>query len=145
MVVMRDGALLAHMSVADMRGPIAYCLAWPERAPARTAVPDLAALGQLTFSAPDFARFPALRIAREALDAGGWATNILNAANEIGVAAFLGGTLGFLEIAGLVEDTISTAVGLNLTRTPDTVDEALALDREARRIATGLVTRREAV
>jgi 1-deoxy-D-xylulose-5-phosphate reductoisomerase len=145
MVVLKDGALLAHMSAPDMKAPIAYCLAWPERSPVETAVPDLAALGSLTFAAPDPGRFPALRLAREALDAGVWATNILNAANEIAVAAFLAGGIGFLEIAGLVEDTIAAAVGRNLTRTPKTVDEALALDREARRIATGLATRREAV
>jgi 1-deoxy-D-xylulose-5-phosphate reductoisomerase len=144
-VIFRDGSMLAEMGAPDMRTPIAYCLAWPSREPAASARLDLAALGSLTFERPDHARFPALEIARQALDAGGSATNILNAANEIAVAAFLSGAIGFLEIAQLVEHTIERAVGLLPNRVPATVEEALAFDREGRRIAMELMTRRVTV
>jgi 1-deoxy-D-xylulose-5-phosphate reductoisomerase len=100
---------------------------------------DLAAIGSLTFELPDPERFPALRIAREALDLGGWATNILSAANEIAVAAFLGGTIGFLEIARIGEETIDEAARTAGRREPATVEEAVALDAEGRRIAERLV------
>ena len=145
LIDLSDGTTLAALSPPDMRTPIAHCLAWPERS--RAAVPrlDLAGLGGLSFERPDYDRFPALRIARSALELGGGATNILNAANEIAVAAFLAGGIGFLEIAEMVEDTIARAAGLSLTRAPATIAEAHALDREGRRIATELVTRREAV
>ena len=106
LVAFRDGAVMAGMGLPDMRMPIAHCLAWPESGPLGGRRLDLAELGSLTFERPDLGRFPALRLAREALDAGGWATNILNAANEVAVAAFLAGRIGFLEIAGLVEQTI---------------------------------------
>jgi 1-deoxy-D-xylulose-5-phosphate reductoisomerase len=142
LVDFRDGSTLAAMSPPDMRTPIAHCLAWPRRSEVASARLDLVAVGSLTFEAPDPERFPALRLAREALESGGGATNILNAANEIAVAAFLSGGIGFLEIAGMVEDTLDRAAGLNLTRAPATIDEALALDGHGRRIATELVERR---
>jgi 1-deoxy-D-xylulose-5-phosphate reductoisomerase len=84
-----------------------------------------------------------LKIARKALELGSWATNILNAANEIAVAAYLAGTIGFLEIAGISGDTIERADQQGLNRAPATIKDALALDREGRRIATGLVSRSE--
>jgi 1-deoxy-D-xylulose-5-phosphate reductoisomerase len=140
-----DGSTLAAMSPPDMRTPIAHCLAWPRRSDVASARLDLASIGALTFEAPDPERFPALRLAREALEAGGGATNILNAANEVAVATFLAGGIGYLEIAEMVEETLDRAAGLNLTATPATVGEALALDAEGRRIAADLVRQREAV
>jgi 1-deoxy-D-xylulose-5-phosphate reductoisomerase len=141
----RDGTSAAALSPPDMRTPIAYCMSWPRlNAVSRPSI-DLAAVGRLSFEAPDLERFPALRLARSTLESGGGATNILNAANEIAVAAFLAGRIGFLEIAEMVHDTIDRASGLNLIRTPETIAEALALDREGRRLAAERVMRREAV
>jgi 1-deoxy-D-xylulose-5-phosphate reductoisomerase len=133
-----DGSMIAQLSTPDMRVPIAYCLDWPERHPTRAGRLDLAALAALTFEKPDLERFPAIRIAREALDLGGWATNILNAANEVAVAAFLGGAIGFPEIARLAEKTLEAASGRSWTE-PDTVEAALAIDAEGRRIAANLI------
>jgi 1-deoxy-D-xylulose-5-phosphate reductoisomerase len=130
-----DGTMLAELGPADMRGPIARCLAWPQRPPAPPRRLDLAALGSLSFEAPDPERFPALLLARAALAAGGWATNILNAANEVAVEAFLAGRLGFLGIAGLVEDVLDRASGCGLSTAPATVEEALAIDALGRRLA----------
>ena len=141
-VAFRDGAMLAHMGPADMRLPIAHCLAWPKCGPTASARLDLALLHSLTFDEPDMERFPALRLALAALDMGGAATNILNAANEVAVAAFLSGAIGFLEIAGMVADTIERAAGLRLGAAPRTVEEALALDREARQMASERIARR---
>jgi len=140
LVAMRDGYVLAALSPPDMRTPIANCLAWPESSGAAVRSLDLAAIAKLEFEEPDASRFPALRLAREALETGGWATNMLSAANEIAVAAFLGGEVGFLEIAGIVEDTLGRAAG-SLQRDPTTVEEALTLDGHARRLASDLVTR----
>ncbi len=140
-VAFRDGSMLAQMSAPDMRTPIAHCLAWPERTESGSPRLDLAALGSLTFERPDPRRFPALRIAREALAAGGWATNIMNAANEIAVDAFLRHRIGFLEIAELVEETVARAAGL-ATETPASTEAALNLDREGRRIALELMQAR---
>ncbi len=131
LVHMSDGAVLAQMSSPDMRTPIAYSLAWPERMHAPTQRVDLAQLGALTFEAPDAERFPALRLAKEVLDAGGSAATVLNAANEVAVAAFLEGRLGFLGIAGLVEATLS-ACGDLIGQEPQVVDDILELDQEAR-------------
>ena len=102
-----DGSVLAQLGAPDMRTPIAYTLAWPERLsfPARRL--DLAALGGLTFFPPDDKRFPALRLARQALQSGGAAPTILNAANEVAVARFLAGEIGFLDIAAIVEHTMT--------------------------------------
>jgi 1-deoxy-D-xylulose-5-phosphate reductoisomerase len=138
LITMRDGYVLAALSPPDMRTPIAHCLAWPESGGAAVRSLDLAAIAKLEFEAADEHRFPALRLAREALEAGGWATNMLSAANEIAVSAFLDGRLGFLEIAGIVGDTLGRAAG-SLQRDPTTVEEALMLDGYARRIASDLV------
>jgi 1-deoxy-D-xylulose-5-phosphate reductoisomerase len=140
-VAFRDGSMLAQISAPDMRTPIAHCLAWPERTSSGSTRLDLAALGTLSFERPDPRRFPALRLAREALAAGGWATNIMNAANEIAVEAFLRHRIGFLEIAELVEETVERAAGLS-TKTPDSTEAALDLDREGRRIALELMEHR---
>ena len=131
MVEYVDGSILAQLGPSDMRVPIAYCLAWPERMATPMAPLDLVAIGRLDFEAPDLDRFPALRLAREALDAGGARPAILNAANEIAVAAFLEGRIGFLEIAAIVADTLA---GYD-PAPPETLDAVLAVDAEARRLA----------
>ena len=140
LVSFSDGYLLAALSPPDMRTPIAHCLAWPERSnPVSVKRLDLAEIGNLSFEAPDLERFPALKIARAALDTGGWATNILSAANEVAVAAFLAGRIGFLEIARIVEKAIERAATTVSPAPPATIDEAIALDAEGRRIAAELV------
>ena len=131
MVEYVDGSILAQLGPSDMRVPIAYCLGWPDRMATPMAPLDLVAIGRLDFEAPDLDRFPALRLAREALDAGGARPAILNAANEVAVAAFLAGRIGFLEIAAIVADTLS---GYD-PAPPETLDAVLAVDAEARRLA----------
>ena len=103
MVAYADGSVLAQLGTPDMRTPIAYTLAWPARMAAPSPRLDLAALGRLTFEPPDPVRFPALRLARDALTQGGSAPIVLNAANEIAVSGFLERRIGFLEIARTVE------------------------------------------
>jgi 1-deoxy-D-xylulose-5-phosphate reductoisomerase len=135
LVTFRDGAVLAALAPPDMRGPVAHCLTWPERVTDSRAHLDLANLPPLAFSAPDLGRFPALRVARSALDRGTRATNIMSAANEIAVQAFLAGRIGFLQIVQIVEETLARAAA-NLLHGPiGSIDEALALDREGRRVA----------
>jgi 1-deoxy-D-xylulose-5-phosphate reductoisomerase len=122
-----------------MRGPIAHCLDWPNRIESTRKRLDLAALPPLTFTQPDPARFPALTIARAALDRGTRATNIMSAANEVAVAAFLAGKIGFLQITDVVEDTLARA-GADLSAHPlQGIEEAIALDRHGRRIAAELI------
>jgi 1-deoxy-D-xylulose-5-phosphate reductoisomerase len=145
MVAYRDGSVIAEMSTPDMRLPIALCLAWPARSKLAGTRLDLARVGKLTFERPDVDRFPALKLARTALETGGWATNILNAANEIAVAAYLAGTIGFLQIARVVEETLERAAVQGFAGAPTTIKDALALDKEGRRIAAGLLGRRETV
>ena len=132
-----DGSVLAQLGTPDMRTPIAYTLGWPERMPAPAERLDLAALGQLSFEPPDLERFPALRLARLALQSGGAAPTILNAVNEVAVAGFLGGEVGFLEIAGIVEETLAT---MPLDK-PASLDAVFAVDSEARRVAEELIAR----
>ena len=130
-----DGSVLAQMSSPDMRTPIAYSLAWPERMPAPTARLDFVALRQLTFEAPDEVRFPALRIAREALRAGGTAPTILNAANEIAVEGFLAGQIGFMTIPKVVEAVLEASVSeIGMARAA-TLDDVIEADRAARSLA----------
>jgi 1-deoxy-D-xylulose-5-phosphate reductoisomerase len=133
-----DGSVLAQLSAPDMRTPISYALAWPERAAVSTARLDLAAIGNLTFEAPDTARFPALRLAREALRTGPAATAALNAANEVAVASFLGGRIRFLDISRIVEESLAAIdrsdAGI-IAKTPTSFDEVAAVDQAARRAA----------
>jgi 1-deoxy-D-xylulose-5-phosphate reductoisomerase len=137
-----DGSLLAQLGTPDMRTPIAHALAWPGRMQADVPRLDLAALSRLEFSAPDAIRFPALRLAREALLAGGGAPTILNAANEVAVERFLSGCLGFLEIARVVEETMSQLGAPPVAA----LDSVLALDAESRAAAARIAGRlREAV
>lgn len=140
LVQMSDGAVLAQLSCPDMRTPIAYSLAWPERMHVPNERLDLAEIGSLTFEAPDPERFPALRLAKEALAAGGSAGTVLNAANEIAVAAFLEKRLGFLAIAGLVESTLAACADL-ICLDPQTADDVLEIDEETRRRARGWLPR----
>ncbi len=126
-----DGSVLAQLGPPDMRTPIAHTLAWPDRMPTPMAPLDLVAIGPLEFEAPDPVRFPALRLAREALDAGGARPAILNAANEVAVEAFLQRRIGFLEIAAIVEHIVTCYD----PAAPDSVDAVLAIDAEARILA----------
>lgn len=131
MVEYVDGSVLAQMGTPDMRTPIAHTLAWPDRMATPCAPLDLAAIGRLDFEPADPVRFPALSLARAALQAGGARPAILNAANEVAVAAFLGGAIGFLEIAAIVADTLERYD----PEAPATLDAVLAVDGEARRLA----------
>jgi 1-deoxy-D-xylulose-5-phosphate reductoisomerase len=130
-----DGSVLAQLGPPDMRTPIAHALAYPKRMPTPSARLDLAKLAQLTFEAPDPERFPALRLARLALQSGGGAPTILNAANEVAVAAFLGGRTGFLDIARTVEETLDILTPRALA----SLDDVFELDALARRTAEGLL------
>jgi 1-deoxy-D-xylulose-5-phosphate reductoisomerase len=136
LVTFTDGSVVAGMSVPDMRIPIAHCLGWPDRIAWRAPRLDLAAVGNLGFEPPDVQRFPALGIARSALEAGGAAPTVLNAANEVAVEAFLTRRMGFLGIPSLVEQTLEQMSGIP---EPTTVNEAVAVDHNARRIAAGLL------
>jgi 1-deoxy-D-xylulose-5-phosphate reductoisomerase len=140
LVYLSDGSVLAQMSSPDMRTPIAYSLAWPERMDAPTKRLDFAELGTLTFEPPNFERFPALRLAREVLAAGANAGTVLNAANEVAVEAFLGGRIGFLAIAALVEATLESGADLTAGERRS-VEDVLAIDAEARRHAQSLLPR----
>jgi 1-deoxy-D-xylulose-5-phosphate reductoisomerase len=140
MVEYVDGSTLAQLGPPDMKTPIACALGWPDRIAWPAPRLDLAALGRLTFEAPDEARFPALRLAREALRAGGSAPIVFNAANEVAALAFLDRRLAFLNIAAVVADTLSrvTASGVD-SGSGDACDTALAVDAQARREAESIV------
>ena len=128
MVEFIDGSVLAQLGSPDMRIPIAYALAWPERIDTPAQRLDLQSIARLDFEAPDVARFPALRLAREALEQGGAAPIVLNAANEIAVAQFLAGRISFPEIARLVEQAVETAE----MPAPKSIDDVLHIDLETR-------------
>lgn len=140
MVEYVDGSTLAQMGPPDMKTPIAYALAWPDRIAWNAPRLDLAALGRLTFEAPDEDRFPALKLAREALQAGGAVPIVFNAANEVAALAFLDRRLGFLNIAAVIADTLSrvTASGVD-SGSSSACDAALAVDEQARRMAESIV------
>jgi 1-deoxy-D-xylulose-5-phosphate reductoisomerase len=135
MVEYADGSMLAQLGPPDMRTPIAHCLAWPDRMETPMAPLDLIAIGRLDFAAPDPERFPALRLARTALEEGGARPAILNAANEVAVAAFLDRRIGFLEIAAIVADTLDRYD----PPAPETLDDVLAIDGEARTMASASI------
>lgn len=136
-----DGSTLAQMGPPDMKTPIACALAWPNRMPWPAPKLDLAALGKLTFEAPDMTRFPALKLAREALEAGGVAPIIFNAANEVAAFAFLDRRLAFLNIAAVITETLEKAQGEGLAMgNGSAAESALAVDKEARRIAGDIVS-----
>ncbi|MQX37355.1 1-deoxy-D-xylulose-5-phosphate reductoisomerase [Roseospira navarrensis] len=135
MVSYVDGSVLAQLGTPDMRTPIAFTLGWPERMAAPTPRLDLGAIGTLQFDSPDDTRFPALRLVREALRIGGAAPTILNAANEVAVAAFLARRIGFLDIAALVERSLERLPNAPLT----SLEDVLRVDRDARTVCTDLI------
>jgi 1-deoxy-D-xylulose-5-phosphate reductoisomerase len=130
-----DGSVLAQLGAPDMRIPIAFALAWPDRMETPAQRLDLAAIAQLDFEKPDLDRFPALRLAREALEAGGAAPTVLNAANEVAVAAFLDGGIRFPEIAELVESALQTTSA----SAPASIEEVLDIDRSTRSSVDALI------
>ncbi|MGB5101726.1 MAG: 1-deoxy-D-xylulose-5-phosphate reductoisomerase [Steroidobacteraceae bacterium] len=135
MVEYVDGSILAQLGNPDMRTPIAHALGWPERIRSGVESLDLVAAARLDFEAPDLRRFPALRLARAAAEAGGTAPVVLNAANEVAVAAFLGGRLGFLGIPELIEAVLER----HDNRTATALPEVLAADRWARELADSML------
>ncbi len=140
MVEYVDGSTLAQLGPPDMKTPIACALAWPDRMAWPAPRLNLAELGRLTFEAPDENRFPALRLAREALEAGGAAPAVFNAANEAAALAFLDRRLAFLNIAAVVADTLERAAASGLgSRINYACDAALAIDAEARRMADEII------
>ena len=133
-----DGSVLAQLGSPDMRIPIAYALAWPDRMPTPAQRLDLAAIARLDFEEPDLERFPALRLAREALEAHGSAPAVLNAANEVAVASFLEGDIKFPDIARLVE----TALQQNDRPAPQSIEDVFEIDQDVRRSVTQSIEER---
>ncbi len=132
-----DGSVLAQLGTPDMRTPIAYALAWPKRMPAPAPRLALEEIGALTFETPDTERFPALRLARAALQRGGAAPTVLNAANEVAVRNFLDRKIGYLDIARVVEETLESRTYGRLAD----LDDVANADDEARRVAETLITK----
>jgi len=139
LVEFRDGSVVAQLGSPDMRIPIAHCLAWPQRIDGPAARLDLAALHDLTFEAPDVDRFPALALARRALETGGAAPTVLNAADEVAVGEFIAGRIGFSAIAALVEATLERAGAQGLLAEPGGIDAALSVDHIARSLARDIL------
>jgi 1-deoxy-D-xylulose-5-phosphate reductoisomerase len=139
LVTFRDGSVTAGLAMPDMRVPIAHCLGYPERLGVATPRLDLAAIGRLDFAEADIARFPALGLALAALEGGGSLATVMNAANEVAVAAFLGRSLPFGGIARVVEATMARVGRSGAGEEPASVDDALAIDVEARAVAREFV------
>ncbi|MBC7585714.1 1-deoxy-D-xylulose-5-phosphate reductoisomerase [Tardiphaga sp. vice352] len=139
MVEFRDFSVLAQLGSPDMRTPIAHCLGWPDRIPGRAAPLDLAKIGTLTFEAPDYARFPGLKLAFDALRTGHGATTVYNAANEVAVAAFIAQKIRFGAIARLVEATMNDWVRSGNLAPLSSADDAIAVDHSARKMAATLL------
>ncbi|MCC7251858.1 1-deoxy-D-xylulose-5-phosphate reductoisomerase [Hyphomicrobium sp.] len=139
LVMLEDGSVMAQLSHPDMRTPIALALAWPERLQTPVARLDLVALKNLSFEPPDLDRFPALGLAIDALGRGGAAPSVLNAANEVAVTAFLERKIGFLDIAPTVGACLEKAEGEGLISGVETLDDVIAVDAEARRMARMLL------
>jgi 1-deoxy-D-xylulose-5-phosphate reductoisomerase len=140
MVEFNDGSILAQLSVTDMRLPILYALTWPERIASELRF-DVLSLSKLDFHPPELEKFPCLRLAYEAVEAGGAATVALNAADEVAVAAFLAGKISFLGIPA----TIEAVLGETPARKPESISEVLEMDREARQRAETLVAGQQVV
>jgi 1-deoxy-D-xylulose-5-phosphate reductoisomerase len=137
MVGFRDGAIMAHLGAHDMRHSIGYALNWPARAPIPVERLDFAKLSQLTFRAPDMARYPALRLCREVMATRGVAGAVFNAAKEIALDHFIAGGIGFMDMAGVVEDTLSlVSSDLSLGKAAKTLEEVMAADHIARQRAS---------
>ena len=139
LVEFRDGSVIAQLGSPDMRIPISHCLAWPARMGTPAPRLDLSRVSTLTFEEPDPIRFPALAIARRALAAGEGAPTVLNAANEIAVAEFVGGRLGFSGIPALVAATLDAATRRGEMAEPQSVEHAINIDHNARRLAAHLL------
>jgi 1-deoxy-D-xylulose-5-phosphate reductoisomerase len=139
LVEFRDGSVVAQLGSPDMRIPIAHCLGWPRRIDTPAAQLDLAKMRDLSFEAPDLVRFPALALAMRALEAGGAAPTVLNAANEVAVAEFIAKRLAFPAIAALVEMTLDAATKRGLMAEPTEIDAAMGIDHVARSIARDLL------
>jgi 1-deoxy-D-xylulose-5-phosphate reductoisomerase len=139
MVEFRDYSVMAQLGSPDMRTPIAHCLGWPDRIPGRAAPLDLAKIGSLTFEAPDYTRFPGLKLAYDALRTGSGATTVYNAANEIAVAAFTAQKIRFGAIARLVEATMNEWVRAGNLAPLSSADDAIAVDHKARKMAATLL------
>lgn len=139
MVEFSDRSVVAQLGAPDMRTPIAHCLGWPERIVGPAAPLDLAKIGQLTFEAPDFERFPGLRLAYDALRTGHGATTVYNAANEIAVAAFIGQKIRFGAIARLVEATLEQWTRSGNLAPLSSADDAISIDHNARKMAATLL------
>lgn len=137
MVAYQDGSVLAQLGTPDMRTPISYCLGWPARLAAPSAKLNFAEVARLDFEAPDLVRFPSLKLARDALVSGGCAPTRLNAANEVAVAAFLGGKIGFLDIAAIVAQVLEIEVASGSDMAD--IDAIVDTDQAARRAAEALV------
>jgi len=137
LVAFRDGALLAQLGTPDMRVPLLYAMSGEKHWPLASKRLDLLATRTLEFEAPDLERFPCLRLARQAGEAAGWAPIVLNAANEVAVAGFLAGNLAYVDIPAVIEDCLARVVG----NTVSDLDEALAVDRQARDAAGALIRR----
>ncbi|HNV55620.1 MAG TPA: 1-deoxy-D-xylulose-5-phosphate reductoisomerase, partial [Pseudomonadales bacterium] len=138
MVQYVDGSTLAQLGNPDMRTPIAHALAWPERIVSGVPALDLVAIGQLEFSKPDLARYPALALAIAAARAGGGAGAVLNAANEVAVDAFLQRRLLFTEMVALLEQVLEQLVPLRV----DSIEQVLEVDMRARQLANEWLRRR---
>jgi len=133
MVGFADGAIMAHLGAPDMRHPIGYALNWPQRAPLPVAKLDLAQMATLTFRAPDLARYPALRLCRNVMEIRGLAGAAFNAAKEIALDSFLAGQIGFMDMSGVVEDTLSRLTAeTSLGNAAQTLEDVLAMDHLAR-------------
>jgi len=139
MVYFHDGSVLAQLAGADMRTPISYALAWPERLQWADTRLDLAAIGQLSFEAVDMQRFPCFALARQALRDGGAAPAILNAANEVAVAAFLQGKIGFTRIAAVVDTVLDQSASAQI----DSLEAVMAIDAASRDLALAAVTKNQ--
>ncbi|WOJ90728.1 1-deoxy-D-xylulose-5-phosphate reductoisomerase [Methylocapsa polymorpha] len=143
LVAFTDGSVTAGLAAPDMKVPIAHCLSYPARIATAARRLDLAAVGQLTFERPDFVRFPALRVALEALRAGHGLPTVLNAANEIAVEAFLNRRISFHEIASMVEQACDAALADGVAHEPESVADALAMDQAVRERARASLARQD--
>ncbi len=142
LVSFADGSVVAGLAHPDMRVPIAHCLAWPARMSAPVKHLNLAEIGQMTFEKPDLERFPALGLAMAAMRAGSGHPTALNAANEVAVTAFLDRAISFGDIPSLVERALNRCAQAGVLHDPQTIEDALALDRIAREQTQGLLTSR---
>ncbi len=143
LVAFRDGAIMAHLGSPDMRHPIGYALNWPKRAELPVARLDLATAGRLDFAAPDLRRYPALRLAQEVMRAGGAAGAVFNAAKEVALDHFIDGEIGFLDMAGVVEDTLARHDAVTgLGNAAESLQDVLDIDATARRRAVEVIRAR---